>query len=122
MAEAWARRLFPADWSVRSGGLLTYPITDDTREAMAEVGLDLAGQESKTFDQYDLDSFDLVVTLSKEAGAYLPPLAAPAKHLRRPVDDPMSARGTDDEIRAAFRQGRDRIKDIVEDLIKSSQD
>lgn len=118
MAEAWARHLFPDDWTVKSGGLLTYRITDKTRAAMAEVGLDMAGQETKTFDKFDLDSFDLVVTLSRESGRYLPALADPARHLRHPVTDPMSATGSDEEIKAAFRTGRDQIKKIVSDLLK----
>ena len=117
MAEAWARRLLPSDWTVCSGGLLTYPITDDTRRAMAEVGLDMANQKTKTFDQFDLDGFDLVVTLSREAGRYLPGLADPARHRRLPVTDPMSAKGTDEEIQDAFRVGRDRIKQIVEEIV-----
>ena len=117
MAEAWARRLFPAGWTVLSGGLLTYPISDNTRGAMSEVGLDMAGQETKTFDQFDLDSFDLVVTLSNESGRYLPRLADPGRHLRRPVSDPMSATGSSEEIQAAFRLGRDRIKQIVQDIL-----
>ena len=117
MAEAWARRLFPAGWTIYSGGLLTYPITDDTRRAMAEVGLDMAGQKTKTFDQFDLDAIDLVVTLSTEAGRYLPALAHPVRHLRRPVTDPMAAKGSSEEIQAAFRLGRDRVKQIVEDIL-----
>lgn len=117
MAEAWARSLFPAGWTVSSGGLLTYRITDNTRKAMADVGLDMAGQDTKTFDQFDLDTFDRVVTLSREAGRYLPGLADPKRHLKRPVTDPMSATGDPEEIQAAFRKGRDQIKQIVLDLI-----
>lgn len=117
MAEAWARHLFPGEWTVDSGGLLTYPITRETRGAMAEVGLDMAGQQTKTFDRFDLDSYDLVVTLSKEAGGYLPSLADPTRHLHRPVTDPMSAKGSAEEILNAFRVGRDRIKQIVQEVI-----
>ncbi|MEN8007365.1 MAG: arsenate reductase ArsC [Candidatus Krumholzibacteriota bacterium] len=118
MAEAWAGRLFPAEWTACSGGLLTYPITDNTRRAMAEVGLDMAGQETKTFDRFDLDSFDLVVTLSNEAGRYLPVLSHPERHLPRPITDPMSSTGSADEVQAAFGRGRERIKGIVEEIIR----
>jgi arsenate reductase len=117
MAEAWAGHLFPAGWEVRSGGLLTYRITDKTRRAMAEVGLDMAGQEPKTFDKFNLDAFDLVVALSDEAGRYLPPLAVPGRLLKRPVPDPMAATGNEEEIQAAFRVGRDRIRQIVQDIL-----
>jgi arsenate reductase len=117
MAEAWARRLFPPDWEAASAGLLIYRITERTKAAMAEVGIDMAGQEPKTFDVFDLDSFDRVVTLSEEAGRYLPRLADPKRRLDRPVEDPMGARGTEEEVAAAFREGRDRIRDIVASLV-----
>ena len=116
MAEAWARKLFPAHWKVQSAGLLTYRITDKTRAVMAEVGLDMAGQEPKTFAQVDLDSFDLIVTLSKEAGLYLP-VPADSERLRsHPVADPMSFSGTPEETRSDFRRGRDEIRDIVQGI------
>jgi len=81
---------------------------------MMEVGLDMDGQETKTIDGFDLSSFDLVVTLSKEAGSYLPALDDPARHIRRPMKDPMGVRGDSNEVREAFRTGRDHIKGIVQ--------
>jgi arsenate reductase len=120
MAEAWARHLFPPGWTVSSAGLLTYRITDNTRRAMADVGLDMAGQEPKTFDRFDLDDFDLVVTLSPEAGRFLPALRDPARHLHRPVDDPMGAAGTAAEVAAAFARGRDAIRAIVEQIVQET--
>jgi len=117
MAEAWAGELFPSSWQAWSAGLLTYRITEKTRAVMAEVGLDMAGQKSKTIDRVDLDSFDLVVTLSREAGLYLPDLAHPERHHRHPVDDPMSFKGTPEETRADFRRGRDEIRAVVAALV-----
>lgn len=113
MAEAWARELCPSDWDIHSAGLITYRITDKTRAVMAEVGLDMAGQKPQTIDRVDLDSFDLVVTLSEEAGRYLPDLADPARHRPHPVEDPMAFNGTGEETRTAFRRGRDEIRELV---------
>lgn len=117
MAEAWARRLFPAGWEAHSAGLLIYRITERTRAAMREVGIDMEGQAPKTIDTFNLDSFDRVVTLSKEAGRYLPRLAHPERRLDHPVDDPMAAEGSAEEVAAAFREGRDRIRAIVQTLL-----
>jgi arsenate reductase len=117
MAEAWAGALFPPHWQAASAGLLTYRITAKTRAVMAEVGLDMAGQEPKTIDQVELDAFDLVVTLSQEAGQYLPALAHPERHRRHPVADPMAFHGTADATRAEFRRGRDEIRAIVAALV-----
>ena len=116
MAEAWASRLFPPGWTARSCGLVTHRITHQTREAMAEVGLDMAGQTPQSLDDYDLDSFDLIVTLSPEAGRFLPALGNSVRHLACPVEDPMSAEGTAEEISQAFRSGRERIRRIVQDV------
>ncbi len=117
MAEAWAKRLFPADWSVASCGLVTYPIVPETRAALAEVGLEMEGQESQSLDAYDLDEFDLIVTLSVQSGRFLPPLKHPERHLRHPVKDPMSFRGPADQVAEAFRTGRETIRQVVQDLV-----
>ncbi len=113
MAEAWARRLWPADWEVASAGLVTYPITDATRAVMAEAGLDMTGQESKPIDDFRLDDFDLVVTLSEEAGRFLPPLAQPQRHRHAPIEDPMQVEDGPAQGRADFRAARDLIRTLV---------
>jgi arsenate reductase (thioredoxin) len=117
MAESWARHLFPVEWSVSSGGLLTYRITEKTRHTMMEIGLDMDGQETKSIDGFDLNSFDLVVTLSEEAGRFLPHLADPSRHIRRPLKDPMAVKGDPEVVRQAFRTGRDQVRDIVQDIV-----
>ena len=117
MAEAWAHRLFPAGWQAASAGLLVHPIGRRTRAIMAEVGLDLAHQYAKPIDAVDVDGFDLVVDLSAEAGRYLPPLRDPARLWRRPIPDPMEAEGAPEEIRAAFRAGRERARAVVLEVL-----
>ncbi len=95
---------------------MTYRITEKTRHTMMEVGLDMAGQDTKTIDTFDLSSFDLVVTLSREAGRFLPALDDPSRHIRRPMKDPMGVKGDPEEVRLAFRKGRDHIRGIVQDI------
>ena len=118
MAEAWARHLFPEGWDVASAGLVTYPITEETRAAMAEAGVTMEGQRSQPIDDYDLDAFDRVVTLSGQSTRFVPRLKDPSRHLSRPMSDPMSARGTHDEVRRAFAAGRDRIRAVVDEVIE----
>lgn len=120
MAEAWARHLFPEGWEAASAGLVTYRITERTRWVMEEAGVSMDGQAPKTFDTLDPDSFDLVLTLSEEAGRYLPGLAHPERLVRRPLDDPMSATGDPETVREAFRAGRDRVRALVEDVAAGS--
>jgi len=117
MAEAWARQIFPDGWEASSAGLITYPITERTLETMAEAGVSMEGQHTKSLDGFDLDDFDLIVTLSRQATLFLPALAHPERHLEHPIPDPMSATGSPEKVRAAFAAGRDRIRDIVAGII-----
>jgi len=118
MAEAWARALFPAGWSAASCGLLPYTVSRRARWVMEEAGVSMEGQESKTFDAVDLASFDLVVTLSEEAGRFLPIPAGGPRHVPVPVDDPMAAEGSPDEVREDFRRCRDQIREIVVGVVE----
>ncbi len=120
MAEAWARRLFPAGWEAASAGLIRYPITEETRRAMAEVGIDMTGQYTKSIDAVDLASFDLVVTLSEQAGRFLPRLVPRERHLHHPLPDPMGARGTPAEVAEAFAEVRDLIGELVRALVEEA--
>jgi len=117
MAEAWARRLFPPGWEAASAGLVTYPISEKTRRVMAEVGIPMRGQHSKSIDRVDPGGFDLVVTLSEQAGRFLPRLPAPVRHRHLPVSDPMGAVGSPEQVAQAFRDARDRIGELVRSLV-----
>jgi arsenate reductase len=117
MAEGWARQLAPSGWEVGSAGLVPYPVSQRARAVMAEAGIDLAGHHEKSLTEVRLGTWDVVVTLSEEAGRYLPRLQPTQRHLPRPVDDPMSATGTPDQVRDAFRAARDHIGDVVRTVL-----
>lgn len=121
MAEGWARRLMPKGTEVASAGLLVHPIDERTRKVMAEIGINLNGQRSKGMEQFDLNRFDLVVTLSEDAGRFLPAIAQPERHLHLPVADPMFAQGSREEVLAKFRETRDRIGRIVSAIARGEK-
>jgi protein-tyrosine-phosphatase len=85
---------------------------------MAEVGLDMAGQRSQPIDDFDLNAFDRVVTLSRQSTRFLPALRDPSRHRARPIPDPMSCEGTETEKTAAFAAGREAVRAIVEELLE----
>jgi arsenate reductase len=117
MAEAWAKALFPDGWMAMSCGLDPHKVSRRARWVMEEAGVSMEGQREKSYKDVDLDAFDLIVSLSPEAGMFLPEPRDPARHVRVPVDDPVAAVGTAEEIREAFRVGRDRIRAIVQDVV-----
>jgi len=83
-------------------------------QAMAEQGIDISLQESKTFDRYLDQQFDLLITVCDEANEACPyfPNAKERRHWSFP--DPSAARGDDTERFAAFTEVRDAIRERIE--------
>jgi arsenate reductase (thioredoxin) len=109
MAEAMLRAWGGGRYEAASGGSVATEVRPLAIRAMAEIGIDLAGQTSKTTDAFAGEAFDYAVTVcdeSREAGPYFP---GAATQLHWAFDDPSAATGTEDERLAVFRRVRDEI-------------
>lgn len=84
--------------------------------AMAEIGIDLSAQRSKSVDSIDPASVDTVVTLCAEE--VCPVFLGGARRLHWPIPDPASPdlALSDSERLARFRVARDQIKARIEVL------
>ncbi|WP_374450117.1 low molecular weight phosphatase family protein [Stella sp.] len=67
MAEAILKQLHRQRIFVDSAGVRPDPVDPFAVAVMAEIGLDLSRHRSKSFDELEDTSFDLIVTLSPEA-------------------------------------------------------
>jgi len=77
---------------------------------MAELGIDLNGNESKNLEQFRGQYFDYVITVCDSAKENCPVWldeAGARTHIG--FDDPAEATGSDEEITAEFRRVRDEI-------------
>lgn len=110
MAEGLARDLFGSQAMVMSAGSAPSQLNPYAIEAMAEVGIDISGQRSKSVDDVDPGSIDLVVTLCAEE--VCPVLPGRVRRLHWPIDDPTSTDPSvaQEDFRARFRAARDQIK------------
>jgi arsenate reductase len=116
MAEGFAKQMLGPEWRVASAGIETHGLNPQAVAVMAEVGIDISGQYSKLIDNDYLQSSDLVVTLCGDARDKCPTTPPNVQRLHWPLSDPAVATGTPAEIRAAFRQVRDDIKQRVQAL------
>lgn len=66
MAEGLARRLLGPRAEVMSAGSQPATVNPYAIEVMGEIGIDITGQRSKSVDEVDPSSVDLVVTLCAE--------------------------------------------------------
>lgn len=119
MAEAWTRHLWPDRLAPHSAGVVARGIDRRAVLVMAERGVDISGQRSKTIDDLVVTHFDWVVTVCDNARESCPvfPSATRIKHVG--FDDPpqlaKTAR-TEAEALGHYRRVRDEIERFIEHL------
>jgi len=119
MAEGWARTLKGEALEVASAGIVKHGLNPRAVQAMAEAGVDISGQSSKTIDELPNLNFDWIITLCGHANESCPMVFGPAKRLHVGFDDPPAlAAGavTEEEAMAPYRRVRDEIRQYIEGL------
>jgi len=120
MAEGLGRKIFGAHFGdavrVQSAGSQPTRVNPYAIRAMAEVGVDLSTHRSKSVDDIDPASVDLVVTLCAEE--VCPVFLGKAARLHWPLEDPdrKDAELSDEERLRHFRETRDEIARRIEVL------
>ena len=82
--------------------------------AMAELGIDISGQESKTLERYLDQPFDQVITVCDQANEACPVFFGARERLHWSFPDPSQATGSEDEQLAVYRSVRDAIRARIE--------
>ena len=114
MAEGFLRELGGDRFEVACAGTEARGLHPLAVQAMAEEGIDISLQESKTLERYVNEPFDLVITVCDEANESCPyfPNAKERRHWSFP--DPSAVGGDDETKFAAFRDVRDAVRDRIE--------
>ena len=118
MAEGLAGELGRDTIDPYSAGLIPAGINPHAIAVMNEIGIDISNQKSEAIDEDLLNKMDVIMTLCSHADASCPATPGGIKRFHTPVDDPVGAVGTEEEVLDEFRRARDEIKDKVNDLIR----
>jgi arsenate reductase len=111
MAEALLRRHCADLFEVYSAGLAPKEIHPCTRQVLAEIGIDMAGQYAKDLGVYmGRMHFGYVITVCSRAEKECPIFPGMGIRLYWPFDDPAAASGSAEEVLAVFRRVRDEIE------------
>jgi len=120
MAEGFAKELGKGLIAAHSAGLMPAGVVHPRAIAvMKEAGIDISGQKSKAIDPELLGKMDIIVTLCGNAEASCPMTPPEIRRMHWPIDDPVGAIGTEEEIMQEFRKARDEIKGKIVALINS---
>jgi arsenate reductase len=116
MAEGWARALKSEEFEVFSAGVSPCYVHPKAIQVMEEAGVDISGQYSKHVQEMDGIQFDYIVTLCNYAGEKCPYHPGLGKRVHRSFEDPVFAKGTEEEVLDRFRDVRDQIRRFVEGM------
>lgn len=117
MAEGFAREYGKGIIEAHSAGLTPARVNPRAIAVMKEIGIDISSQKSKAIDEKILKQMDVIVTLCGHAEAMCPMTPPEIEKIHIPVDDPVSAIGTEEEIMMGFRRARDEIQERIASLI-----
>jgi arsenate reductase len=109
MAEGLLRHLAGDRFDAFSAGTEATRVRPLAVRAMAELGIDISAQESKTLDRYLAEPFDAVITVCDQANESCPVFFGAKRRLHWSFPDPSRATGPDEEQLAVYRAVRDAI-------------
>ena len=117
MAEGWARQLKGNAVEAYSAGIEKHGMNPYAVKVMAEAGVDISRQYSKTLEELEPVDFDFVVTVCGHAEESCPVFPGRTRKLHAGFEDPPRlTRGWPDgeEKLAVYRRVRDEIRKFIE--------
>ena len=123
MAEAFWNQLSHGAWeAVSAGSRPSGHVHPLAIAVMAELGIDLSHARSKNFNEYQRESFDLVVTVCDNAKEACPRFAGSGETRHWPFRDPADATGTTEQKLVVFREVRDEIRERISQYLSGNQE
>jgi arsenate reductase len=118
MAEALLREKAGEHFDAFSAGLEPTQVHPLAIEVMAEVGIDIAAQRSKSLTEYlGKEHFGYLITVCDHAAANCPMFPGVANRLHWSLIDPAAAAGDRSERIEVFRRVRDRLAGLIDEFI-----
>jgi arsenate reductase len=110
MAEGLARAMGRGRICSFSAGTDPKPLHPLAIQVMAELGIDISGQQSKSLAALAGERFDFAITVCDRAKQQCPAIPGSPHQIHWGFDDPAEAAGTEEQRLRVFRRVRDEIR------------
>jgi len=119
MAEGLLKHITSSEYEINSAGTKPSIVRPEAIKALAEIGIDISKNRSKSVDEFTNEEINYVLTVCDNANENCPYFPAKTKLIHHSFEDPAEIQG-DEEMRLnAFRKIRDEIKEYFEsDFVK----
>jgi arsenate reductase len=122
MAEGMLRAWGGERFEVHSAGTEATRVRPEAIVAMAEVGIDISAQTSKTLEPYLGESFSWLITVCDQAKEACPTIPGVRQQAHWSIDDPSGVEGDEETRLEAFRVARDDLGDRIRAFIRAQPD
>lgn len=114
MAEGLLKEICKGEYDIYSAGTHPSSVRPEAIKALAETGIDISSNRSKSIDEFAGMEIDYVLTVCGNAKENCPYFPAKTKLIHHAFEDPAGIEGDEESRLAAFRRIRDQIKAYFE--------
>lgn len=114
MAEGLLKDRLGDRFQIDSAGTRPIGVSPEAIAALAEVGIDISSNRSKSVDEFAGQDIDYVLTVCDNAKERCPYFPAKTKLIHRAFHDPYFTSGDFETRLAAFKKVRDDIAQYIE--------
>jgi arsenate reductase len=119
MAEGLLKHITQSKYEIASAGTKPSIVRPEAIKALAEIGIDISGNRSKSVDEFANKEIDYVLTVCDNAQENCPYFPAKTRLIHHSFADPAEVQGDEETRLNAFRKIREEIKAYFEtDFVK----
>ena len=121
MAEGLLRSMAGDKIEVESAGVEPSSVRPEAIDAMGEIGIDISGHRSKSFEEFSGLEFDYIITVCDNAKETCPVFPGKAVRVHQMFEDPPGeSTGTYESRMKVFRRVRDKIRRWLREFIAAN--
>ncbi len=119
MAEGLLKHITKNEYETDSAGTKPSIVRPEAIKALAEIGIDISENRSKSAEEFANEEIDYVLTVCDNAKENCPYFPAKTKLIHHSFEDPAKVEGDEETRLNAFRKVRDEIREYFEnDFVK----
>ncbi len=119
MAEGLLRHICKSEFEVFSAGTKPSFVRPEAIKVLAEIGIDISVNHSKSVDEFANENINYVLTVCDNAKENCPYFPAITKLIHHSFEDPATIKGNEETRLNALRQARDQIYNYLKnDFVK----
>jgi len=119
MAEGLLKHICKSEFEVFSAGTKSSFVRPEAIKVLAEIGIDISVNHSKSVDEFANENINYVLTVCDNAKENCPYFPAITKLIHHSFEDPATIKGNEETRLNAFRQARDQIYNYLKnDFVK----